>query len=175
MSKKPTAFISKIGLSDNPEAKFVEHPDGFPKDGKKVLNVTSDGAPYFVITVEDDSNPLQVRKTVLTSRMNKNNKGEWTWRSWKPAKMTAAMKTTKLFVPGAFVTRDIEPTVINVTDNEGNPVEREITSSTVFVSAGTTVAAAFKARGFTLVTNSSEEEHQENGIVMAGGFGMGDE
>ena len=80
--------IKSVGLSSNSEAAVVESKEGF--DGK--LNQNKDGKLYFVVNVEDQSNPFHVTKrTMVISQVEKNN--QLTWGAFTPTQFKAAVGT----------------------------------------------------------------------------------
>lgn len=78
--------IKSVGLSNNPESTVVESQEGF--DGK--LNQNKDGKLYFVVNVQDESNPFHVTKrTMVISQVEKNSKN--TWGAFTPQQFKAAI------------------------------------------------------------------------------------
>lgn len=128
--------LEKIALSENPEAKVVDDPDGL----KGKINEGVDGRKYYIAHFSDPHNPF-IPQRIRVVAQTTNSAGEPVWRVPNAKQMASFIGKE---IPGAIVTRMVEPYVV---DEDRDPVD----SYTTVVFGNEPIEQVFARAGHQII------------------------
>ena len=140
-----------IALSSNPNATVLD--DDSTKGIKGLtgkINETSDGRKYYLAIFQDLDNPfLSTRFRVITQQFDNNGNSQW--KGGDPVTIGNFVGKS---LPGAIVTREVEPYSISSQDG----TERTANSYTAVALKGENIVQLFSRAGHTLVSSDTSSE-----------------
>ena len=137
-------------LSSNPTASVIDSVNGI--DGK--LNEMSDGRGYYLAVFTDSDDPFaQERSRVIAQQFDSS--GNPIWKAGSPDKIA---KFIGKRLPGAIVTRQVEPYQVGDTTQ---------TVYTTVVLGAETIEQAFTRQGHELASDTAPADVQAVDIALA--------